>query len=61
MKALKKWVLVLCLAYPAATNFSCSTAIWQDLRDAALSGAASFVEQATIDLLDIILATGGGG
>ena len=60
MKALKKWMLILGLAYPATTSFSCSTAIWRDLRDAAINGAASYVEQATFNLLDMILTTADG-
>ena len=59
MKALKKWALILGLAGPAITNFSCSGAVWQQFRDAALAGAASFVEQATFDFLDANLPISG--
>ena len=52
MKTLKKWALILCLAGPAITTFSCSGTIWQQFRDAALAGAANYVEQATFDFFD---------
>ncbi len=51
MKSLKKWVLILGLAGPAVTNLSCMSATWQNLRDAAIGGAAAFVEETTLDLL----------
>ena len=58
MKALKKWALILGLAGPAITNFSCSGGVWQQFRDAALAGAANYVEQATFDFFDANLSIG---
>ena len=55
MKSLKKWILILGLAGPAVTNLSCTSAVWQDLRAAAIGGVASFVEEATFDLLSVNL------
>lgn len=51
MKSLKKWVLILGLAGPAVTNLSCMSGVLRDLRDAAIGGAAAFVEETTLDLL----------
>lgn len=52
MKSLKKWLLVLSMAGPAVLNLSCPGTFMRQVRDAALSGAADFVEQAAFDLLD---------
>lgn len=35
-----------------ATQFSCATTLGASLRDAAIDGAAGFVEGATADILD---------
>ena len=55
MRTAKKWLLVLCLAGPSVVNFSCTTMFMQTVRDAALDGTATFVEQATLSLLDQLL------
>lgn len=52
MKNLKKWVLVFCMAGPTVVHLSCSSAFLQQFRDAAIAGAASFVEEAAYNLLD---------
>jgi len=52
LKNLKKWLLILGLTGPTVVNLSCSSALLEQFRDAAISGAASFVEQTTLDLLD---------
>jgi hypothetical protein len=48
----KKGLLILGLSGPMVANFSCSSAFLEQFRDAAISGATSFVEQVTYDLLD---------
>jgi hypothetical protein len=58
MKRLKKWALVFGLAGPTVASLSCSSTVAEQFRDAAISGAASFVEQATIDLLSQAFFTG---
>lgn len=55
MKQVKKWLLVLGLCGPAASNFSCATLLGSALRDAAIDGAANVVEEATATLLDRLL------
>ncbi len=52
MKNLKKWLLVLCLAGPTVTNFSCTSGMLDVIWQAALDGTATFVQQATTDLLE---------
>ena len=52
MKNLKKWLLALCLAGPAVTNFSCTSGMVDVIWQAALDGTATFVQQATTDLLE---------
>ena len=51
----RKALLILGLSGPMVTNFSCSTGFLEQFRDAALSGAAAFVEQTTFDLLDTFI------
>lgn len=52
MKNLKKWLLALCLAGPTVTNFSCVSGLSDVMWQAVLDGTATFVQQATTDLLD---------
>ncbi len=52
MKNLKKWLLVLCLAGPTVTNFSCTSGMLDVIWQAALDGTATFVQQTTTDLLE---------
>ena len=52
MRTVRRWVLILAMAGPAILNLSCSGVFWQELKTAAISGAASFVEQAVFDVLD---------
>jgi len=52
MKNLKKWLLVFCMAGPTVVHLSCSGAFLQQFRDAAIAGAANFVEEAAYNLLD---------
>lgn len=52
MKSLKKWLLVLCLAGPTVTNFSCTGGMLDVIWQAAMDGTATFVQQATTDLLE---------
>jgi hypothetical protein len=50
-----RWVRSLIAVIAAsllATQFSCTTTLGTALRDAAIDGAAGFVEGATADLLD---------
>jgi hypothetical protein len=51
MKTLKKWVLGLCLAGPALTNFSCVSGLSDVVWQAVLDGTATFVQQATTEIL----------
>lgn len=55
MQRWKKCALLLVLAGPAAVLPSCGTILASSLRDAAVDGAASFVEVTTTDLLDRLL------
>ena len=55
MKRAKKLLLVLSLCGPTVTNFSCSTLLGSAMRDAAIKGASSFVEDMTGTLLDQLL------
>jgi hypothetical protein len=52
MKRWKKYFLLVSLTGPTITLHSCSTILATSLRDAAVGGAATFVETATTDLLD---------
>lgn len=52
MKQWKKYILILILAGPTITLHSCSTMLATSLRDAAIDGAASFVQTATTEWLD---------
>ncbi len=52
MKSLKKWLLILTLAGPTVTNFSCTSMLMRQMFDAALVGAGAFVEEATFNFLD---------
>ena len=45
-------VLLLAVATPGFFALSCSGTVVREFRDAAVSGAASFVEQGVFDLLD---------
>ena len=47
-------VLLLALAAPGLFALSCSSTIAREFRDAAINGAASFVEQEVFNLLDTI-------
>ena len=47
--------LVLAVAAPGFTVFSCSGTIGREFRDAAVSGAANFVTQLTFDYLDFFV------
>lgn len=51
MKKLKNILFLLGLAGPAVANLSCSSVFLGEFRDAAITGTASFIEQATFDLL----------
>jgi hypothetical protein len=55
MQRFKKWLMILSLAGPAAVVPSCSTSLVTGLRDAAINGAAAFVEEATFALLDTLI------
>ncbi len=52
MKNLKKWMLVLCLAGPTVTNYACVSGLSRQFWNAAVAGAATWVEGTTFDLLD---------
>ncbi len=58
MKSVKKWILILGISGPVVANLSCSGAFLQAMRDAAVDGTASFVEEATLNLLDQALNLG---
>lgn len=47
-----KHVLFLLMTGPTITIFSCTTTLGASLRDAAIGGAASFVQATTAELLD---------
>jgi|GEM_PF-2183124 len=44
--------LILVAATPGSMMFSCSGTVGREFRDAAISGATNFVNQATFDILD---------
>ena len=52
MKHWKKFILVLTVSGPTIINLSCSTIVGTAIRDAAIDGAAGFVEGTTAELLD---------
>jgi len=52
MKRWKKYLLVVALTGPAFTLHSCSTVVGRSLRDAAVDGAANFVQATTTEVLD---------
>ncbi len=52
MKSVKKWILILGISGPVVANLSCSGAFLQAMRDAAIDGTASFVEEAAFGLVD---------
>jgi hypothetical protein len=52
MKRIRKWTLMLGLAGPAVALPSCSSEVGRELRDAALTGLSSFVQQAVVEILD---------
>lgn len=52
---LKRGLLILVLTGPVFANLSCSGAFLEQFRDAMLSGAVSFVEQTTFNLLDVLV------
>lgn len=56
MKQAKKWLLVLGLCGPTVSNFSCATLLASALRDAAIDGAASVVEDTSATILDRLLS-----
>lgn len=51
MKKVKTWLLILGLAGPSVVNMSCLSSATRKLWNAALAGAAGFVQTATQDLL----------
>ena len=61
MKSLKRWVLMLGISGPTVATLSCSSAVTQELRDAAIEGIANFVTQATFDVLDAAINPGDTG
>ncbi len=52
MKLIKRVLLGLTLAGPAVTPLACNTLLATEIRDAAIAGAAGFVETAVADALD---------
>ncbi len=58
MKSVKKWILILGISGPVVATLSCSGAFLQAFRDAAIDGAAGFVEETTFDLLDQAVSLG---
>jgi hypothetical protein len=52
MKRWKKMILLMTLTGPMITLHSCSTLVGTSVRDAAIDGAATFVEATTTELLD---------
>lgn len=48
----KKSLLIFVLVGPTCILHSCSTMLGTSVRDAAIGGAATFVEAATIELLN---------
>ncbi len=61
MKNLKKWLLIVGLASPTVANLSCSSALLQQMRDAAIDGASSFVQEMTFELLEQNVSLDGMG
>jgi len=51
MKQWKRWLLILAVSGPTVTNLSCASMLGRALRDAAVDGAAGFVEGSTEDIL----------
>ena len=51
----KVWALVFAAAVPGMCTFSCSTAVLQQFRDAAVQGAAGVVQTAVTDLLSSMI------
>jgi hypothetical protein len=51
----KVWTLVFAAAVPGMCTFSCSTAVLQQFRDAAVQGAASVVQTTIADLLSSMI------
>lgn len=51
MTRVKKWMLLFCIAGPTVTNLSCSSALFREMREAAISGSANFVELAASTIL----------
>ena len=52
MRRIAKLLLILGLGGSTTAVFSCSGDFWQEMRDAAINGAAAFVTDTTFDLLD---------
>ena len=52
MKSVKKWILILGISGPVVANLSCSSAFLEAVREAAIDGTATFVEQAAFGLVD---------
>lgn len=52
MRRWKRYILSLVLVGPMFSLHSCSTVLGTSLRDAAVEGAANFVEVSTTELLD---------
>ena len=49
----KMAALLLAVAAPGFTVFSCTGTVGREFRDAALAGAANFVTQETFNILDL--------
>lgn len=54
MKKGKKLVFTFVAALPTLFSLSCSGQSAQQIRDAFLNGTSSFIEQQTLDILDMV-------
>lgn len=59
MQRWNKMILLVTLTGPIVTLHSCSTLLGTSVRDAAIDGAATFVEATTTELLDRWFDPGG--
>ena len=48
----KAWALIVAVAVPGMTTWSCSGRAQRQFRDAAVDGAANFVQTSVFDVLD---------
>lgn len=55
-RARRLGMLLVAAAFSGCVGLSCSSTVARQFRDAALSGATSYFEQQTYDLLDAIWA-----